>query len=421
MTLQTKYEQQLLGRIISDRDVYYQNSDMITADLFVIYPEVFQAYIEQIEAGHKPTVTRIIHKCPDLRSDIGRMVSGVAYDIPMQEVIEQLMAERTDRIINNAMIQAGMSDDKVKVLTDAITEVYRMQSTDFHTAGDIATRLINSIKSGRHKGIITGYRYLDQLTGGLQKGDLVIIAGETSQGKTSLALNIAECAITNGHAVCIITLEMTDEQLLARMISSYASVSFADKDAFVMAASDIVPRYMELPLVVPDVRSNSTAHIAGLIRAAVIRYRCEVVVIDYLQLIQDKTRDGREQEIGRTARTMKNLAKELGINIIAVSQLNRDRGRPYPTLSRLRDSGQIEEAADIVMFIFRPEAYGEVEYKEQPTEGLAELIIAKGRNYGTGSFFVRFEKEYTRFLDDHVRRGDAGITRSATVEEGLPF
>jgi len=126
-----------------------------------------------------------------------------------------------------------------------------------------------------------------------------------------------------------------------------------------------------------------------------------MVVIDYLQLISTTERASKEQQTAQIARRLKNLAKELNIPVILLSQLNRDKFSPFPKLSRLRDSGQIEEAADLVIFVYRPEYYGEELFKDgSPSEGRAQIIIAKGRNTGIGTFYVKFHKQITKFEDE---------------------
>ena len=143
------------------------------------------------------------------------------------------------------------------------------------------------------------------------------------------------------------------------MVCSSGRIQAQDIKHDIHAFSQQASRYKDLPLYIADVTNNNIIHILGLIRTAFIRYGVEVAVIDYLQLVGDKTQKSREQELGQITRSLKNIAKELKITVVALSQLSRPKGgaNHYPTLSRLRDSGQIEEAADVVLFIHRPEAY----------------------------------------------------------------
>jgi replicative DNA helicase len=179
--------------------------------------------------------------------------------------------------------------------------------------------------------------------------------------------------------------------------------------------------YKNQPLYIADISNNSIDHISGLIRNAYIRYGIKIAVIDYLQLLGDRTQRSREQEVGKVTRALKNLAKELKITVIALSQLSRPKiaGQHYPTMSRLRDSGQIEEAADVIIFIYRPEVYGIEEYEGDDSSGVAEIVMAKGRNYGTGRFKSRFEETTTRFIDGFTQSFNRDA--SGASENETPF
>ena len=157
-----------------------------------------------------------------------------------------------------------------------------------------------------------------------------------------------------------------------------------------------------MQLHVADIANVSINNVIANIRSAKFRLGIDCVFIDYLQLIRDSKSQNREQEIGTVARGLKNLAKELNIPIVLLSQLSRPKqpGNHMPGLSRLRDSGQIEEAADMVWFVYRPESYGIEQFEDQHTKELAVNIIAKGRNYGTGTFYTRFLESITRFRDN---------------------
>jgi replicative DNA helicase len=207
------------------------------------------------------------------------------------------------------------------------------------------------------------------------------------------------------------------------MVSSKSGVPVRELPNSYDKATDAVSSYIGQGIHIADVTNNSAVKILGMIRSAKIRYDIGVVVIDYLQLVSDKSQKSREQEVGQITRSLKNIAKELHICVVALSQLRRSPGSNYPTLSRLRDSGQVEEAADVVVFVYRPEVYGVTEWDDGTvTENEAEIIIAKGRNYGIGKFRCRFIKEITKFGDFSDRTRHEGLEGvSSPVKEDLPF
>lgn len=264
-------------------------------------------------------------------------------------------------------------------------------------------KLIEYVNSPIMLGIRTGIDNLDQL-GGLLKSDLVILAGRTSQGKTSFALSISK-NMARERTVGIISLEMTSLQLTSRLVASDRGISakalitkrLSDHDKFEL---NNLSRLKELPIFLDDNPKTNLTYIISKIRSMTLQYNVEVVIVDYLQLITNFQKgQSKEQEVGNIARTLKNLAKELNICIVALSQLSRTKeSAQEPKLSELRDSGQIEEAADTVLLIYRPEVYGILNFEDgESTQGRAEITVAKGRNIGTGQFRVSFNGEQTKF------------------------
>jgi replicative DNA helicase len=267
----------------------------------------------------------------------------------------------------------------------------------------------NSTDDRKMTGIMTGLTELDRFTGGLQPTDLVIIAGETSQGKTSLALTISKnAAMYYNVKVAYYSLEMSKTQLVARLMSQeteiQSKVILTQKiEAGLM--QHITDRTWQLSaanIYFDDSSSTSLDSILRSIRMLNRRYGVTLVVIDFLQIISGAKGESREQEVAGIARSLKNLAKDLNICIIALSQLRRTNDH-IPSLNRLRDSGQIEEAADTVIFTYCPEVYRIDSYKP-PFEnyspyGTALIDIAKGRNTGTFQFIASFTRTYTLFKD----------------------
>ncbi|RMF75573.1 MAG: replicative DNA helicase [Acidobacteria bacterium] len=260
-------------------------------------------------------------------------------------------------------------------------------------------------------GLATGYVRLDRMTSGLQDGELVILAARPSMGKTALALNIAQHVAVHGHVpVGIFSLEMSAQQLFFRLLSGEGRI-----DSHKLRTGRLTPEEWERLTHTYDVLSQARIFIDDTpgvtpmeVRSKARRLKAEhdlgLLVIDYLQLMRlERRADNRQQEISEISRSLKGIAKELDIPVLALSQLSRApdqrQGDHRPQLSDLRESGAIEQDADLVMFIFRPEVYEKDEEKiaEKNLEGRAEVIIAKQRNGPIGTVPLYFVKQYTRF------------------------
>jgi replicative DNA helicase len=257
---------------------------------------------------------------------------------------------------------------------------------------------------GHITGLPTGYDDLDRMTAGLQGGDLVIVAGRPSMGKTSLAMNIAEhAAISAGVPVAIFSMEMSAEQLSFRMISSLGRVNqshlrtgnFSDEDWHRINAA--VSLMSEANIFIDDTPALNPTEVRARSRRLSREHGLGLIVLDYLQLMQvPGTAENRATEISQISRSLKALAKELAVPIIALSQLNRSveqRTDKRPVMSDLRESGAIEQDADLIAFIYREEVYN----KETMRKGIADIIIAKQRNGPIGEVPLTFLGEYTKF------------------------
>ena len=429
MSLSQIYEKQLLARIINNKDDYFENADIIQEDHFVHYSDVFEKFLELVKINRFPTLAKLLNLLPDRSGELKEMVLSVDYDVPIGELVSELEEDRRLRFLNNALTTTAMkdtSDEKVKILTDSITNLYQSQTSQFKSGYELIKNSIRLLDQPEGEiEMPTGFAYIDTLTRGWQRSDLVVIGAEPSQGKTSFALCTSLSVMKAGKSVGIISLEMSEQQLSDRYLSITSGVStkeFRSHLAHVTQAGSTFEKYKSH---IADVTNNSVTHVLGLIRAAHIRHGIDIVIVDYIQLLADKNQKSREQEVGQAARALKNIAKELKICVIILSQLSRPaKGHShYPTMSRLRDSGQVEEAADLVIFIHRPEAHGNEEFDDgENAEGKAEIIIAKGRNYGTGKFRCEFIKESTTFTDYRNRSGfphSQGFTEADEEEE--PF
>lgn len=262
-------------------------------------------------------------------------------------------------------------------------------------------------------GLATGYRDLDRLTAGLHPGNIIVIAARPSMGKTALAMNIAEhVAVDQGLPVGVFSLEMSSEELVKRLLCGRARVNLrAVQDGFLNEARDFGPLtaaaslLMKAPLYIDDTAGLTVNQVRARARRMKQQYDIKLLVIDYMQLMRAPSRradSSRQVEISDISAGVKALAKELQIPIIVLSQLNRQpeqREGGRPKLSDLRESGSIEQDADVVGLLVRPEVYEDDEEEKRAKEGEATLVIAKQRNGPVGDVKLTFLKEYTRFVD----------------------
>ncbi|MCH2172145.1 replicative DNA helicase [Myxococcota bacterium] len=274
-------------------------------------------------------------------------------------------------------------------------------------------------RGGELTGVPTGFSDFDEDTGGLQPGELIIIAARPSMGKTALALNVARNAsVDHGKKVAIFSLEMTTRSLILRLLSTEASVDFtAFRKGFGTATahanlSSAASRLSSAQLWLDDSGMLTILEIKAKCRRLHKEHGLDLVVVDYLQLAHGDTPTQRKDlEIGEISHGLKALAKELNIPVVALSQLNRgpeqrDPDKRRPNMGDLRESGAIEQDADVIAFIYRDEVYN----KDSPDQGIAELIIAKQRNGPTGTIKLQFEGRYASFRD---------LSRSQREEMGL--
>ena len=293
----------------------------------------------------------------------------------------------------------------------------------FSKVGDMIMDTIKTIEQLYERkelvtGVPTGFLDLDQKTAGLQPADLVIIAARPSMGKTAFVLNIAQyVALQTEMAVGIFSLEMAKEQLVMRMLCAEARVDNAKVRAGYLGERDFprlamaAGRLAEAPIYIDDTPGQNVLELRAKARRLKREANLGIIVIDYLQLMRGLTsQDNRTQELAEISRSLKALAKELEVPVVALSQLNRQvelRADKRPVMSDIRESGSIEQDADVIMFIYRDEVY----HPETEEEGTAEIIIGKQRNGPTGTVRLAFRSEYTRFdsLVDNLGEADEDV------------
>jgi replicative DNA helicase len=306
-------------------------------------------------------------------------------------------ATSPDQLLDRA--EASIFDIASKKIKRDATSIKELVKTSIETIDALYQR------KGFITGMPTGFADLDQMTAGLQPSELIIVAGRPGMGKSSFALCIAEhVALQHKQAVALFSLEMSEDHLVQRMLCSQARINAHNVRTGMLSASDwpkltqAAGRLSEAPVFIDDSPSLSILELRAKARRLKARHNISLLVVDYLQMMDEPSKmDNRQQEVAVISRSLKAIARELDIPVIAVSQLSRapeQRGdMPRPRLSDLRESGSIEQDADVVLFLFREEYY-------KPTDdnrNTAEVIIGKQRNGPTGTVKLAFIKEYTRF------------------------
>lgn len=254
-------------------------------------------------------------------------------------------------------------------------------------------------------GIASGYKKLDQMTSGFQKGDFIVLAARPSMGKTALALTLASHAASEGQSVGFFSLEMSAEQLTLRLLSSESGIPHQNiRNATIssqewLELTKVAGQLGDMKLFIDDTAMLDIMDLRAKARKLKAEHNVQMLVIDYLQLIHSaKRHENRHQEVSEISRALKALAKELEIPVVSLAQLSRavdSRMDKRPMLSDLRESGAIEQDADLIMFLYRESVYNQ----ETENPALAELIIGKQRNGPTGTVFLHFAKEQTKFED----------------------
>lgn len=424
-------EQATLGSIFLDRDAILPVAPWLKAEYFFMQKHAW-IYEAQAACTNRRIPPDLVNVTDELRRrERLDAVGGPAYlnslsnSVPTACHVEYYgrIVERT--ALMRGLIQAGskivkLGFDDAEDFSDTLDQAEGLLSSlaqRKHDAAisfeDLAVRYESRLTTRRDRqetltGISTGFASFDALTGGLQPSDLLILAARPAVGKTSLALNIAEHAAREGQRVAIFSLEMGSDQLMERMLSSATGIDMQVLRSG-QISDDLLPRLYDalgvlsaLPITVIDSGSLTAMDIRSQCRQLANDGGLDLVVIDYLQLMQGnvsrRADANRVQEVSEISRSLKLLARELNIPVLALSQLSRaveNRTSKVPMLSDLRESGSLEQDADIVLFIYREELYD----PETDKKGMAELHIAKHRNGPTGVVPLRFFRSTTRFAN----------------------
>lgn len=423
-------ERSVLGALILDNDSLYRIRDFIRSDDF--YAENHRMLYERIAGilDRSHAVDLLI-----LREELGKsgeldLIGGISYiaslidSVPTARNIEHYAQIIKEKSVLRGLIHAGydiidscykQEMETSEILQHAEKKIFAIGEdrikTGFHSLRDLADDAwarINYLHEhpGDLTGLSTGFKDLDEKTSGLQAADLIIVAGRPSMGKTAFALNIALHAGTEARkTVGVFSLEMSKEQIMLRLLCSAARVNlhllrtgeFARKDW-----SDLMRKMGELSeakIFIDDTSGLTPTDMGAKARRLKSEHGLDLVIVDYLQLMRmDGRYNNRQEEITQISRSLKELAKELNVPVIALSQLHRgpeSRGRDHkPMLSDLRESGAIEQDADVVLFIYREEVYN----ASEENRGLAQVLIRKQRNGPSPEDIdLVFFKEFTRF------------------------
>lgn len=417
-------EQIILGSIIFDNECMPDISAKIKIEDFYIeqHKNIFEAMINVSNRAEPIDLVTLQNELGENFETAGGaqylaqlryMVSTTAnlkYHIRI--VKDKAILRRLIRAANEITDKSYNSDNNVsEVINLAENRILDIsqgkEMTDIYHIRDILASNLSKIEElmknkGTVTGVPTGFDELDKRTAGLQPTDLILIAARPSMGKTSFAVNIAtNAAVRYKKSVAIFSLEMGKEQLANRILSSEALIPSGKMRVGDLDANDAQRLVMTMEQVskaniyIDDTPGITIAEIRAKCRRLSLKGQLDMIVIDYLQLMSGSGRDSRQQEVSENSRLLKILAKELKVPVIALSQLNREadkRGDHKPQLSDLRDSGAIEQDADVVMFLYR-----EAKYDQSADQNVAEVIIAKHRNGSTDSFNVGWRGEYTQF------------------------
>jgi replicative DNA helicase len=433
-------EAQVLGAALIDKEAVPKLLEILIADSFykTAHQKIFKGIItlfERNEPIDTVTLTEELRRKGTL-DDIGgplyltdltmKVTSAANVEYHAHIILEKALMRNLINASSEIATRAyNETEDAIDLLDEAETKIFQISehrlkrsSTPIKKALMDTMEVLEKIhgKHGGVNGVPTGFTDLDEKTGGLQNSDLIILAGRPSQGKTALALSMARNAALHTAKptpVAIFSIEMSEYQLATRMLSAEAKINAHSlrtgrlPEEQWSRLSKIVGRLADAKIFIDDSATLSILELRAKTRRLKAEHNIGLVIVDYLQLIHTpKSLESREREISLISRSLKALAKELNIPVVALSQLNRSvetrGGDRRPVLADLRESGAIEQDADVVVFVHRPELYKIEEVTDDsgnklPTQNLAELVIGKQRNGPTGIVHLTFRKEYAGF------------------------
>lgn len=409
-------EQIILGCLLQNNSLFDKISTILDNECFFIplHQKIYEAIEKKIINGHSADIITLVNMI-----DETSYLKELLIPFPQENIVEyaeilydlscrRKMITMAKNLLINAYDEKKPIEDQVECVEQVIFHINKRQiktpTIQFFTgAQKVFVQAKKFIDSDREMmGIDTGFEYLNKTTGGLQPGELIILAGRPGTGKTAFALNLAVKVASNtkqGCPVLFLSLEMPYEQLCARIISTLSGISVSTllfgrvNHALLGQCAATISKFKDLPLFINDASTLNIGALKSLLRQTKRQNNVGMIIVDYLQLIESsKFSENREQEIGKISRSLKMIAKDFGIPIIALSQMSRDveKRENGPKLSDLRGSGTIEQDADKVMFLHRPDS---------KNSDMVQLILAKNRNGTLGAINFKYEGNLMKFTE----------------------
>lgn len=429
-------EKAVLGALIMDKEAFPRVASILTAEMFYIdsHQTIFKAILDLFIQNSPIDLLTVKNQLRNNGYKLGKGQGGVTY---LADLVSVVASAANIEVHARIIAQMAILRQVAKVSAEVYHKVYETGADAFEllnqaeqgffeistgqlrknyeTTGDLFLQALQELEEMKGKGssvtgIKSGFEEVDRITAGFQKSDLIILAARPAMGKTALTLNIARNAASHGEPVAFFSLEMSSSQLMRRLIAAESEIDGQQMrrgDLHEMEFGKIMKKgaYLsDLPLYIDDTPGLSIWELKTKCRRLKAEKGISLVIIDYLQLMTASSQKGwtREREIAHISRSLKEIAKELNVCIIALSQLSRAvesrGGDKRPMLSDLRESGSIEQDADAVFFLYRGQYYGfETDEEGNSTHGLAELILAKQRNGPTGNIKLQFIQQYGKF------------------------
>lgn len=423
-------EQAVLGAMLLSHDAVIVAMEKLQSQDF--YRDVHRIIFEAMEHLHRENKETDVITLPDELKRMKKLddVGGLEYVLNLPNLVG---SAANIEYYANIVAEKALARNLISTCTELTTEAYDgqketetllddaerriLQLSDTKNRGDFAsvgavvevtldkiTKLYEN-KAGL-TGLPTGFRDLDRMTSGLQPSDLILVAARPSMGKTAFTLNIAQNVGVRQHkTVAFFSLEMSQEQLVQRLLCQIAHIDSQklrtgqlNSDEEWTRLTDACDKLYESPIYIDDTPGISVAEMRSKARRLKSEHGLDLIIVDYLQLMQGRNAESRQQEISEISRSLKALARELKVPLIALSQLSRSvesRQDKRPMLSDLRESGALEQDADIVSFLYREDYYD----KETENQHITEVILAKHRNGPVGSVKLYFKNEFTLFLN----------------------
>lgn len=423
-------EKAVLGGVFLSADIFHSLEDKLLPEDFYSpkHQLIFSVFLE-LSRQNRPidlvTVSEELEKKGKLE-DVGgavylaslpEAVATSANALYYAEIVREKATRRKLIATGTELITEGFEESKDidEIVDESERKIFSLAEKSiqpvFVSSRDLSSKVFEVLQQRIEQkelvtGVPTGYYKLDELTAGFQPTDLIIIAGRPSMGKTAFALNVAmRAAVQADTKVAIFSLEMSKEQLMMRMLCSWGKVDLKNlrtgfvSDEDFIRLTDAADVLSKASIFIDDTPALSTLEIRARSRRLKAEQGLDLIIVDYLQLMKaSRYIDSREQEISEISRSLKALAKELEVPVVALSQLNRkveERTDKRPKLADLRESGAIEQDADLILFLYRDEVYNKKE--DNPKKGIAEIIIGKQRNGPIGMVELAYLGRYTAF------------------------